>query len=49
MNSLPTRVTRSVTRETRPGCFSRRATGRNMLAGRGTARAAAIAASLAGF
>lgn len=46
---LPTRVTRSVVRDGRRTCFSRRVTGRNMLAGRSNARSAAITASLAGF
>lgn len=48
-HSLPTRVVRSVTRDGRRGCFGRRVTGRNMLAGRSNARSAAIIASLAGF
>lgn len=49
MHSLPIRVTRSVTRDHHRTCFGRRVTGRNMLAGRSNARAAAIAASIAGF
>lgn len=49
MNSLPTRVVRSITRDSHRTCFGRRATGRNMLAARCNARAAAITASLAGF
>lgn len=49
MNTLPTRYTRSVVRDQRRTCFGRRATGRNMLAARGNATRAAIAASLAGF
>jgi hypothetical protein len=49
MNSLPTRTVRSVTRDSRRTCFGRRATGRNLLAGRSNANRAAIAASLAGF
>jgi hypothetical protein len=50
MNALPTRVVRSITRESHRTHFVRaRLTGRNMLAGRGNAQRNAIAASLAGF
>lgn len=49
MNTLPTRVTRSVVRDHRRSCFGRRATGRYLLAGRANADRNAIAASLAGF
>jgi hypothetical protein len=50
MNVLPTRVVRSVNRESRRTRYVRaRRTGRNMLAGRSGARRSAIAASLAGF
>lgn len=49
MNALPTRVARSIGRESNRTHYVRRATGRNMLAGRGNANRAAITASLAGF
>lgn len=49
MYSLSTRAVRSITRDTRRTYFGRRATGRNMLAGRSNANRNAIDASLAGY
>lgn len=49
MSTLPTRVVRSVARDAHRTHYVRRATGRNMLAGRGNANRNAITASLAGF